>query len=398
MPGDRTEGGVVPQESQIPLDLVGGIYEAALEPQRWHGVLEQLEGYLSASSSMMLLQDVEAKDASFVSSRGLGPKLMQAYCDYYFYLDPNIAFRKDKPEGTVTASHLIVPEPEWAESEYYRDFMRHFDAYYTAGAVVMRDPRRIGTFGVQRPRRGGPFGEGELARLRGVLPHLRRAFQISRQLAAGEVERQAMLALLERLPTGVLLLDEHRRVVFLNRRAESILAAGDGLTMTAQGLQVTAPGLQPALERLIQEAVETGAGRGSGSGGALALPAGAGHDSYQVLVAPLRTNRVRMDVGRERICAALFVQLRNAQPALSMEVLRDLFGLTPAEARVAVALVHGRKPEEIAAASDTSRFTVRAQLSSIYEKLGVHRQAEVVQRVLSSPAVLSDGNHGEGPS
>jgi DNA-binding CsgD family transcriptional regulator/PAS domain-containing protein len=382
---------VIRQEHPLPADLVGSIYEAALEPQLWGEVLRQLQQYLSATTSVLYLRDLEVQEAPFVAAQGVEPGLIKTYHDYYIHQDPNFAFRIDKPEGTVTASHLIVPEAEWEESEYYRDFMRHFDAFYTAGAVVTREPNRIATFGIQRPRSGGPFGPEELERLHSTLPHLRRAFQIGRQLAQSEVERQAMLALLERLPTGVVLLDEHRRVVFLNRRAEAMLAAGDGLSLTARGLEVPVPELQSALERLIHDAVETGAGRASASGGALSVPAAAGREGYQLLVTPLRTERLRVDVGRDRICAALFVQLRDAQPALAPEVLRDLFGLTPAEARVTLALVQGRKPEEIAQALDTSRFTVRAQLSSIYEKLGVHRQAEVVQRVLSSPVLLSDG-------
>ena len=372
----------------VPMELVGSIYEAALQPQVWQQVLEQVQGYLGATSSILFLHDFKTMDAPFVVTQGLDRQRMPAYHDYYIRKDPNFAYRLGKPEGTITASHRIVPDAEFQESEYYRDFLRHHGAFYTAGVVLARDPAHVATFGVQRARPAGPFENEELERLRTLYPHLRRAFQISRKLAGSEVERQAMLVLLERLPTGVLLLDEGRRVVFLNRRAQAMLAAGDGLAMTPQGLATADEELQAALDKLICGAVETGAGRGTHSGGALALPFTGGREAYQVLVTPLRTERLRVDVGRGRICAAVFVQLRDSQPTLSVELLRELFGLTPAEARVAVALVQGRKPEEIAAAAEISRFTVRAQLSAIYEKLGVHRQAQVVQRVLSSPAAL----------
>ena len=384
------------QESRsLPVELVGSIYEAALQPQQWQHVLEQVQGYLNATSSILFLRDCNTMDAPFVVSQGLDRQRLQAYHDYYIRKDPNFAYRLDKPEGTITASHRIVPDAKFLESEYYRDFLRPQGAFYTAGVTLVRDATRIATFGVQRPRPAGPFESEELERLRTLYPHLRRAFQIGRELAGSEVERQAMLVLLERLPTGVLLLDEGRRVVFLNRRAQAMLAAGDGLAMTPQGLASADEEFQAALDKLIRGAVETGAGRGTHPGGALALPFTGGREAYQVLVTPLRTERLRVDVGRGRICAAVFVQLRDSQPTLSVELLRELFGLTPAEARVAAALVQGRKPEEIAADAEISRFTVRAQLSAIYEKLGVHRQAEVVQRVLSSPAALGHLD-GEG--
>jgi DNA-binding NarL/FixJ family response regulator len=383
--------GTVPERAKEPLDLVAGIYEAALEPAQWSDVLQSVQTSLGADSGALYLQDLQAMDASFQVSQGLDPARLQDYFHHYIRLNPSYVHRTTQPLGTVSASHLLVPDAQFAESEFYRDYLRHMGRFYSMGVHIAQDPGRVAVFTLQRARRRGPFGSDTQAALHGLVPHLRRAFQIGRQLAAAETERQAMLVLLERLPTGVILLDERGRAVFLNRRAEAVLAAGDGLLMTPQGLQAVAPDVQPLLERFIRNAVETGAGRATHAGGALTLPSAKGRESCQVLVTPLRMERVRVDVGRERICAALFLQLRDAQPALSVEVLRTLFGLTPAEARVAVALVHGHTPEEIATESETSRYTVRAQLSSIYEKLGVHRQAEVVQRVLNSPAALDDG-------
>jgi DNA-binding CsgD family transcriptional regulator len=386
------EVGTVRDWAQAPLEIVASIYEAALEPTQWEGVLAAVQDSLQADSSALYLTDLQALEASFEVSRGLDRVRLQDYFRYYFQVDPCFSYRMSHPVGTVAASHQIMPDPEFARTEFYQDFMRHLGRFYTVGGMLAREPSRVAVFSVHRSRSRGPFEERAQARMRALFPHVQRAFQIGRQLAGSEAERHAMLALLERIPTGVLLLDERRRVAFLNRRAEAILAAGDGLIMTAQGLQAVQPELQAALAELIQGAVETGAGRGTHAGGALSLHAAGGRESYQVLVTPLRTERLRVDVGRERICAALFLHLRDSQPALSEEVLRDLFGFTSAEARVAVALALGRSPEEIATQAATSRYTVRAQLSAIYQKLGVHRQAEAVQRLLSSPAALGDGD------
>jgi DNA-binding CsgD family transcriptional regulator len=383
--------GTVQDGAQVPLELVASIYEAALEPSQWGAVLEAVQESLQADSSALYLTDLQALDASFEVSRGLDRVRLQDYFHYYFQVDPCFSYRMSHPVGTVAASHEIMPDSQFARTEFYQDFLRHLGRFYTVGGMIAREPSRVAVFTVQRERRRGPFNEREQAHLRALFPHVRRAFQIGRQLAASEAERHAMLALLERIPTGVLLLDERCRVAFLNRRAEAILAAGDGLVMTAQGVRAVQPELQRALAELIQGAVATGAGRGTHAGGALSLHAARGRESYQVLVTPLRMQAVRVDVGRDRICAALFLHLRDSQPALSVDVLRDLFGFTSAEARVAVALALGRRPEEIAAEAATSRYTVRAQLSAVYHKLGVHRQAEAVQRLLSSPAALQDG-------
>ena len=64
---------------------------------------------------------------------------------------------------------------------------------------------------------------------------------------------------------------------------------------------------------------------------------------------------------------------------------RRRFGLTPAEWRVAAALYEGASLNELAAASDVSINTVRAQLRSVYAKTGVHRQSELVRLMRPQP-------------
>jgi DNA-binding CsgD family transcriptional regulator len=67
--------------------------------------------------------------------------------------------------------------------------------------------------------------------------------------------------------------------------------------------------------------------------------------------------------------------------------LRMLFDLSHAESQVAVLLGEGHEPVEIARRRRVAIDTVRGQLKSIYRKLGVGRQSDVVRLLarLSSP-------------
>jgi len=68
---------------------------------------------------------------------------------------------------------------------------------------------------------------------------------------------------------------------------------------------------------------------------------------------------------------------RHAEPT---PALKDL-GLTGAEADVVVKLLGGASPIEIARQRSVSEQTVRAQFKSIYQKLGVHRQSELFDKL-----------------
>lgn len=65
--------------------------------------------------------------------------------------------------------------------------------------------------------------------------------------------------------------------------------------------------------------------------------------------------------------------------------VRQLYGLTEAEAGVMAALTLGQTVERIAVAHGVCISTVRAQVRSIFEKTGIHRQTDLVRLALSSP-------------
>jgi DNA-binding CsgD family transcriptional regulator len=54
------------------------------------------------------------------------------------------------------------------------------------------------------------------------------------------------------------------------------------------------------------------------------------------------------------------------------------FGLTAAEARLAVALAQGETVEDYAGRTGRSMATVRSQLRSVFSKTGTHRQSELL--------------------
>ena len=69
-------------------------------------------------------------------------------------------------------------------------------------------------------------------------------------------------------------------------------------------------------------------------------------------------------------------------------MLRSLYGLTPAEARLAQALVNGLSLQEYADQQSVSIHTVRSQFRTIATKAGVGRQTDFVRAVLTGPAML----------
>jgi len=71
------------------------------------------------------------------------------------------------------------------------------------------------------------------------------------------------------------------------------------------------------------------------------------------------------------------------RPRVDPELAAEVLGLTRTEGRVAVALAAGRTIADIAAAQGCAQSTVRMHLKRVYRKQGIHKQTELVRRIMS---------------
>ncbi|AIB12910.1 hypothetical protein ABAZ39_13115 [Azospirillum argentinense] len=86
--------------------------------------------------------------------------------------------------------------------------------------------------------------------------------------------------------------------------------------------------------------------------------------------------------GQARVAlATLIVVDPSAEPQVAPGVMAALFGLTAAEARVAVELGRGLRVEDVAERHGTSPQTVRTQLKAVFSKAGLSRQVELVRLI-----------------
>jgi DNA-binding CsgD family transcriptional regulator len=63
--------------------------------------------------------------------------------------------------------------------------------------------------------------------------------------------------------------------------------------------------------------------------------------------------------------------------------------LTPAEAKVALSLSNGLSIGDMARQNAISRNTVRSQVRSIFSKMGINRQSQLIRTTLISVALFS---------
>ena len=70
--------------------------------------------------------------------------------------------------------------------------------------------------------------------------------------------------------------------------------------------------------------------------------------------------------------------------------MRVVYGLTPAEARLTALLVRGHGLASAAEALGVSRNTAKYHLKTVFGKIGISRQTELVRRVLADVGGLAE--------
>lgn len=107
------------------------------------------------------------------------------------------------------------------------------------------------------------------------------------------------------------------------------------------------------------------------------------------LVVGVRLLRSPADLRAEHApVAAVYVSRPEAGRTVSAELVRELLGVTRAEAALAARLACGATIDEAASDLGIARATARTQLYSIFRKTGLHRQSELVSLIAETSARL----------
>ena len=233
--------------------------------------------------------------------------------------------------------------------------------------------------------KAGLRGSADNATLEDVVGHVLRAMHLHRSLVGGQVRGQATNIVLDSLPMGVILVNAEARILQVNRMAEEFLALGDGLRADAVGLAAASPHDSERLREMVTQVATADVEAPATPVGVLRLDRPSLETPWQIVALPVHARR-RADTVSE--VAALFVTETaiGGPSGIPPEALVRLFDLTPAEARLLVALVEGMTLDEAAETFGVSKNTLRNQLNQVFRKTETNKQSELVRLVLSSPA------------
>lgn len=274
----------------------------------------------------------------------------------------------------------VLDEKTFLGSNLFTNVLEPIGIRHSMAVVLESSSERAISLTLGRHHGAGDYDAADVRLLTAIAPHLHCALTVQRELVLARTGSM----MLDSLDPGVLLLDREAKVHFANREAERILASRDGLTAGADGLRAVRVDETSQLRKLVLESALFAGGRGSTSGGSLSITRPSLAEPYWVQVFPAAAAMMPAACGlNPEPLAAVYIRDAELRMAPSAEALRKRYGLTRAEAKVALHIHEGRTLSETADALGVSVNTAKTHLKMIFEKVGVTRQAALVRELSS---------------
>jgi DNA-binding CsgD family transcriptional regulator len=194
-------------------------------------------------------------------------------------------------------------------------------------------------------------------------------------------QEQTALKALDTLPFGIMFVDKESRVMFMNAAAKSVCSNGSGLYISKDKRCCAADHDENSvLHRLVNKMSQEPEGMEEDENHTIKIT---GEDGDALTMLMVSVGKQSAEHG-----VAIFIDSGGGFFNISEESLKSVYALTQSESELLLRMVQGETLAEISEARSVTMHTVRAQLKSVFAKTDTNRQASLIKKVLTGPAVL----------
>ena len=331
-------------------DVVDTLYATVVSPSQWPRALEVLADALQAPCARLRsVGPTPAFDVRVGSQRALA--------GHYHHVDRAIDI--DAAASCDNGEQIAVADP------------RVCVGLVAAGGPAL--PKIVCT--VYRPPQAPAFDDRGRRLFQRLIEHFARALDIGATVADARRRATASMCVLDLAPQGIILVDAAGRALHCNARARAVIASGsrvvlsDGLVDFSDAADRAA--FRAAFRALLADNCATTAQAMLRTGGR----------TSDLFVQIVRLPPARIDPGWPTETVALLRFIEPAAATVNAGLLQKAFALTPAEARVAAALLRESGVAAIARSLGMADNTVKFHLKALFAKTGAPTQVELVRRL-----------------
>lgn len=362
--------------------LIGDLYDAITAPEYFDRAVSAFErcidsdGFYLFSAHMCGAACFTATNIDWVEAA-----TFTNYHEHYIHQDPRKAVIDAVPIAKAfKCSHFF--DNRFVENNgFYQDWLIPAGARFVAGGALLRTLEFNSYCAFNRRLGRVDFDDHEVKLLGRYLPHLSRAVRLMLEHQNLKLQVTAGALVLEQQTFGVVGLNQHHRVVYANATGQRCMAQwreggfnGGGLRLDgelAQAVDLAHASRQPQVLRRVD-------------------------DERDSVVSVWPVPRLGQEpwlsswMPSDTVPLHTLVVFKVIAPGVGVthQMLIQLYGLSPAESRLAGELMRGQSMDDYAQNFNVSVNTARTQLRAVLAKTGFKRQQELVRMLAALPAGL----------
>jgi DNA-binding CsgD family transcriptional regulator len=357
--------------------LIDSFQTAALGGGGWE---EAIRGFAHAtgSRSMQLTGISAGSSVLFNVIPDIDPAINAAFAESIPY-NPRIPAIVQATVLEVIADCDLITPDEYRRCRFYQEVTRPFDIPYVCMASLERSEDAFIAVAALRSHQDGHITGPQRELFTKLIPHMRAAIRM--QLALEHQGAELAAGMMGALSIAAFLCDGGSKVRYSTPAAERLLDGNPGIRLVDGSIGA----LQPRDNRALAEAIEAASRAPTG----LNAPV-----SRTVVIAPNAPGAAPLVLDVFALHTRQVFELWSFAPKVLVvargprgtelqkrEILKAVYGLTPAECGIALKLAAGKDIESIAAERTCTVGTVRQQVKGILTKTGVSRQLELAALV-----------------
>lgn len=377
--------GIGSNYEQLIHDIIAHIYDAALNRTAWYTVLEGIAALTASKSAILLFQSHKPDHTTVLSSYGFDAKWLTVYDEEHGAIDPSLEIISAAPVGELTAISCAHKDELFCESRTYHEFYKPQGVFHLAGTCLVQTKNSSTLLGFQRTKSAPEYQSETLELVKCLLPHLQKALHIYETYTEAVVKNDAFASSIDTMQMGAVFFNHQFQISYCNKSASSIINQHPAISMQNQHVFATIDECNKKLRKAIIAASQANLDGTFIKSVAIGLKSPESLAILPVLITPIHQSSFSPHISKGAITAVMTLTDPDQILLTSSELLSTIYHLTKSEADVAIALANAMSVKDIAEEKGVQLTTIRSQVQSIYAKMAVKTQAQLIKTLLYSP-------------
>jgi len=349
--------------------LLLDLYSGVRDPHRLRHFIASLNDATGCHTAALTKRDSTSRSGNAVEAVGsaVDAENILRYESEFVGASDNLWFHRAigaMKTGAYIIGDDLATADEVRRTRYHADFLRHIDTQHSLAFCGLMQGPKVSILTLCRSSKNGEFDSEQREIAKRIAPHWENAYALlSRMEELEGSDRAGIPALVS--------LDAQGRWLSGNGPAVRTLESGAWLGGPGRAIQPKHPASLAAWQSAFR-----GLGKGESTS---AWPVPIYHPKGQLLAFASLRAYGRLTSGESLPHYVMTVRTLQHSPNPELQsALRAVFALTPAEATLASLLHETGELSTAAVIAGITLGSARTRLQTVFQKTGVHRQAELV--------------------